>query len=72
MLQNDILARSKEAGNGYRWCTQEDFYFSQQYIDIDKSMVDYDPRTVLTSSCQPLLIAFRALIFLILRYCPFS
>jgi len=65
MFQYDMLARSIESGNGYRWYAQEDFYLAQQYIDFDMSLVDYDPRGVLTSFRPPLYPAFLALVYFI-------
>jgi hypothetical protein len=65
MFQYDMLARSIESGNGYRWYAQEDFYLAQQYIDFDMSMVDYDPRGILTSFRPPLYPAFLAMIYFI-------
>ncbi|HBG74601.1 MAG: hypothetical protein A2X25_11250 [Chloroflexi bacterium GWB2_49_20] len=63
MFQYDMLARSIEAGNGYRWYAQDDLYLAQQYIDFDMSDVDYDPRGVLTSFRPPLYPAFLALVY---------
>jgi len=63
MFQYDMLARSIESGNGYRWYAQEDFYLVQQYIDFDMSMVDYDPRGILTSFRPPLYPAFLASVY---------
>ena len=65
MFQYDMLARSIESGNGYRWYAQEDFYLAQQYINFDMSMVDYDPRGILTSFRPPLYPAFLALIYFV-------
>lgn len=65
MFQYDMLARSIETGNGYRWYAQDDLYLAQQYIDFEMSMVHYDPRGVLTSFRPPLYPAFLALIYFI-------
>jgi len=65
MFQYDMLARSIESGNGYRWYAQEDFYLAQQYIDFDMSLVEYDPRGILTSFRPPLYPAFLALVYFI-------
>lgn len=65
MFQYDMLARSIESGNGYRWYAQEDFYLAQQYINFDMSMVEYDPRGILTSFRPPLYPAFLALVYFI-------
>jgi MFS family permease len=65
MFQYDMLARSIESGNGYRWYAQDDLYLAQQYINFDMTTVDYDPRGVLTSFRPPLYPAFLALIYFI-------
>jgi len=65
MFQYDMLARSIESGNGYRWYAQDDFYLAQHYIDFDMSMIEYDPRGILTSFRPPLYPAFLALIYFI-------
>lgn len=65
MFQYDMLARSIQAGDGYRWYAQDDLYLAQQYIDFDMSLVDYDPRGVITSFRPPLYPAFLAFIYLI-------
>ena len=65
MFQYDMLARSIESGNGYRWYAQDDLYLAQQYIDFDMSMVDYDPRGILTSFRPPLYPTFLALVYFI-------
>ncbi len=63
MFQYDMLARSIAAGNGYRWYAQEDLPLIQQYIPLDLTSVNYDPRGVLTSFRPPLYPAFLALIY---------
>ncbi len=63
MFQYDMLARSIAAGNGYRWYAQEDLPLIQQYIPLDLTSVDYDPRGVPTSFRPPLYPAFLALIY---------
>ncbi len=65
MFQYDMLARSIESGNGYRWYSQEDLYLAQQYITFDMSMVEYDTRGILTSFRPPLYPVFLALIYFI-------
>jgi hypothetical protein len=65
MFQYDMLARSIAAGNGYRWYAQNDLPLIQQYIQLDFSQVQYDPRGVLTSFRPPLYPAFLALIYFI-------
>jgi 4-amino-4-deoxy-L-arabinose transferase-like glycosyltransferase len=63
MFQYDMLARSIESGNGFRWYAQEDFYLAQQYIDFDMSLVDYDPRGIFTSFRAPLYPTFLAIVY---------
>jgi 4-amino-4-deoxy-L-arabinose transferase-like glycosyltransferase len=65
MFQYDMLARSIESGNGYRWYAQDDLYLAQQYVDFDMSMVEYDPRGILTSFRPPLYPAFLAAIYFV-------
>lgn len=65
MFQYDMLARSIQTGNGYRWYAQEDFHLAQQYINFDMSKVEYDPNGVLTSFRPPLYPAFLAIIYTI-------
>jgi hypothetical protein len=65
MFQYDMLARSIESGNGYRWYAQEDLNLVKQYFNFDMSNVDYDPRGVLTSFRPPLYPAYLALIYFI-------
>jgi hypothetical protein len=63
MFQYDMLARSIESGNGYRWYAEDDLYLAQQYVNFDMSSVDYDPRGVLTSFRPPLYPLFLAIIY---------
>lgn len=63
MFQYDMLARSIESGNGYRWYAQEDLDLVQKYFKFDVSNVDYDPRGILTSFRPPLYPTFLALIY---------
>jgi len=65
MFQYDMLARSIESGNGYRWYAKEDLYLAQQYIHFDMSKVQYDPRGVLTSFRPPLYPVFLAIVYFI-------
>lgn len=65
MFQYDMLARSIESGNGYRWYAQNDLYLAQQYIDFYLSSVDYDPRGIQTSFRAPLYPAFLAIVYAI-------
>lgn len=65
MFQYDMLARSIESGNGYRWYSQEDLFLAQNYFDFDMAMVDYDPRGIQTSFRPPLYPTFLASIYLI-------
>lgn len=65
MFQYDMLARSIESGNGYRWYAQDDLNLIQQYFTFDLSNVDYDPRGVLTSFRPPLYPAYLAIIYFI-------
>jgi len=63
MFQYDMLARSIATGNGYRWYAQPDLHLAQQYIHFNMSMVNYDPRGVLTSFRPPLYPFFLATIY---------
>ena len=63
MFQYDMLARSIVSGNGYRWYGQSDLYLVKNYIPLDLSTVNYDPRGVLTSFRSPLYPAFLAMIY---------
>ena len=65
MFQYDMLARSIESGNGYRWYAKDDLYLAQQYIHFDMSLVNYDSRGVLTSFRPPLYPTFLAIVYLI-------
>lgn len=65
MFQYDMLARSIESGNGYRWYAQDDLYLAKQYIHFDMSNVEYDPRGILTSFRPPLYPAFLALVYFV-------
>jgi 4-amino-4-deoxy-L-arabinose transferase-like glycosyltransferase len=46
MFQYDMLGRSLVAGNGFRWYSEPDLNLIRQYIPIDTSTVDYDPRGI--------------------------
>ena len=65
MFQYDMLARSIESGNGFRWYAVDDLHLVQQYVNFDMSKVEYDPRGVLTSFRPPLYPSFLALIYFI-------
>jgi hypothetical protein len=65
MFQYDMLARSLASGNGYRWYAEEDLSLIRQYVEMDFSGLDYDPRGVLTSFRPPLYPAFLALLYLL-------
>lgn len=70
MFQYDMLARSIESGNGYRWYGAEDIKLIQQYFTFDMSNVDYDPRGVPTSFRPPLYPAYLALVYFIFGIGP--
>ena len=65
-FQYDMLARSIEAGKGYRWYAQDDLDLIQQYFPMDIVEGEYDPQGVLTSFRPPGYPAFLALIFPVL------
>ena len=65
MFQYDMLARSLAAGAGFRWYAQNDLSLIEQYVHLDLSNVDYDPRGVLTTFRAPLYPAFLAGIYLL-------
>lgn len=65
MFQYDMLARSIEAGNGYRWYAEDDLSLVKQYIQFDFSSVEYDPKGIPTSFRPPLYPVFLAIIYFI-------
>ncbi len=65
MFQYDMLARSIAAGDGYRWYAEADLPKVLPSLKLDLSLVNYDPRGVLTSFRPPLYPSFLALIYLV-------
>ncbi|MBT3239617.1 MAG: glycosyltransferase family 39 protein [Chloroflexi bacterium] len=63
MFQYDMLARSIESGNGYRWYAQEDLEQIERYIDMDVVEGEYDPQGVLTSFRPPGYPTFLAIVY---------
>ena len=64
MFQYDMLARSIEKGNGFRWYALEDLKLLEPYVKFDLSTPDYDPiRGVHTSFRAPLYPFFLACIY---------
>ncbi len=66
MFQYDMLARSIEKGNGFRWYALEDLKLLEPYVKFDLSTPGYDPiRGVHTSFRAPLYPFFLACIYFI-------
>jgi len=53
MFQYDMLARSLESGDGFRWYAQEDLALVERYFPLEWVVDDYDPRGILTSFRAP-------------------
>ncbi|MGA2504853.1 MAG: hypothetical protein ABSG01_12255 [Anaerolineales bacterium] len=65
MYQYDMLARSIESGNGYRWYAKADLPTVLPYLNLDFTSTNYDPRGMLTSFRPPLYPTFLALIYFV-------
>jgi hypothetical protein len=63
MFQYDMLARSIESGNGYRWYAEADLPLIQFIVKIDPADARYDPRGVQTSFRPPFYPLFLASIY---------
>lgn len=65
MFQYDMLGRSLTAGNGFRWYSEPDLNLIRQYIPIDTSKIEYDPRGIEASFRGPMYPVFLAAVYLI-------
>ncbi len=60
MYQYDMLARSIVSGNGFRWYSEPDLNLIRQYIPVDLTNVDYDPRGIEAAFRGPMYPIFLA------------
>jgi 4-amino-4-deoxy-L-arabinose transferase-like glycosyltransferase len=63
MFQYDMLARSLAAGNGFRWYSEPDLKLFTQYVPVDLSKVEYDPRGMEAAFRGPMYPIFLAMIY---------
>jgi 4-amino-4-deoxy-L-arabinose transferase-like glycosyltransferase len=65
MFQYDMLGRSLAAGDGFRWYAEPDLDLIRQYIPIDTSKAEYDPRGIEASFRGPAYPLFLAAVYLL-------
>jgi hypothetical protein len=63
MYQYDMLARSLVSGNGFRWYSEPDLDLIRQYIPVDMTNVEYDPRGIEASFRGPMYPIFLAIVY---------